>query len=226
MSGSASGRAVVLLSGVTVLATRPDGLRWNLGTLAWQASGRPRQPPRRPHRRAQDQLGAAPPGGSAGGADGNTRMEKVGAAFSVTLGTAAGDDESRSRACAQTASRAFLTQTRGSHLGRVARPWLPAVRAHALESCRKDMPGGTPTPAQQAQDVAQALALSSCMRRNGVPRLPRSTKPDQRRHGHPRSDRSRASTRSRLTLSEHSRSGNGSSPAARRRTRHPAPKAR
>ena len=42
----------------------------------------------------------------------------------------------------------------------------------ALQACRKDMPGGTPTPAQQAQDLRQGLALSDCMRRNGVPNFP------------------------------------------------------
>lgn len=42
----------------------------------------------------------------------------------------------------------------------------------ALQACRKDMPGGSPTPAQQEQDLRRAVALSACMRRNGVPGFP------------------------------------------------------
>jgi hypothetical protein len=42
----------------------------------------------------------------------------------------------------------------------------------ALDFCRKDMPNGTPSPAQQAQNVQQAVATSACMRRNGVPNFP------------------------------------------------------
>jgi len=42
----------------------------------------------------------------------------------------------------------------------------------ALQACRKDLPGGTPTPAQQAQDLHQAIAYSACMRENGVPGYP------------------------------------------------------
>ena len=42
----------------------------------------------------------------------------------------------------------------------------------ALQACRKEMPGGTPSPAQQAQEVRQGVALSACMRRNGVANFP------------------------------------------------------
>jgi hypothetical protein len=43
----------------------------------------------------------------------------------------------------------------------------------ALQACRKDLPdGGTPSPAQQAQEQRQGLALAACMRRNGVPSFP------------------------------------------------------
>ena len=42
----------------------------------------------------------------------------------------------------------------------------------ALADCRKDMPNSTPTPAQRAQDLRQAVAASACMRRNGVPSFP------------------------------------------------------
>ncbi len=34
------------------------------------------------------------------------------------------------------------------------------------------MPGGTPSPARQAHDLQQEVALSACMRRNGVPDYP------------------------------------------------------
>jgi hypothetical protein len=42
----------------------------------------------------------------------------------------------------------------------------------ALAACRKNMPNGTPNPAQQAQNLRQAVAASACMRRNGVPNFP------------------------------------------------------
>jgi hypothetical protein len=42
----------------------------------------------------------------------------------------------------------------------------------ALDACRKNMPSGTPSPAQQAQELRQAVAMSACMRRNGVPNFP------------------------------------------------------
>jgi len=42
----------------------------------------------------------------------------------------------------------------------------------ALQACRKDMPGGSPTPAQQEHALQLALALSACMRKNGVPDFP------------------------------------------------------
>ncbi|HWB21669.1 MAG TPA: hypothetical protein VG652_02140 [Gaiellaceae bacterium] len=43
----------------------------------------------------------------------------------------------------------------------------------AQQACRKLLPnGGTPSPAQQAQARAQALAFSACMRKNGVPSFP------------------------------------------------------
>jgi hypothetical protein len=43
----------------------------------------------------------------------------------------------------------------------------------AQQACRKNLPnGGTPTPAQQAEARAQALAFSACMRRNGLPNFP------------------------------------------------------
>lgn len=42
----------------------------------------------------------------------------------------------------------------------------------ALDACRKDLPGGIPTPAQQERDLRQAVAFSICMRRNGEPNYP------------------------------------------------------
>ena len=43
----------------------------------------------------------------------------------------------------------------------------------AQTACRKLLPNhGTPSPAQQAQARAQALAFSACMRKNGVPNFP------------------------------------------------------
>jgi len=42
----------------------------------------------------------------------------------------------------------------------------------ALQACRKGLPGGAPSPAQQAHDLRQAVAFSACMRRNGVPEFP------------------------------------------------------
>jgi hypothetical protein len=43
----------------------------------------------------------------------------------------------------------------------------------AQQACRKDLPnGGVPTPAQQQEARAQALAFSACMRRNGLPNFP------------------------------------------------------
>jgi hypothetical protein len=43
----------------------------------------------------------------------------------------------------------------------------------ALQACRKEMPGGgTPSPGQREQEQRQGLALSACMRRNGVPNFP------------------------------------------------------
>jgi hypothetical protein len=42
----------------------------------------------------------------------------------------------------------------------------------AMEVCRKGLPSGTSSPAQQAQDLRQAVAFSVCMRRNGVPAFP------------------------------------------------------
>jgi len=43
----------------------------------------------------------------------------------------------------------------------------------AQTACRKLLPNhGTPTPAEQAQARAQALAFSACMRKNGVPNFP------------------------------------------------------
>jgi hypothetical protein len=44
--------------------------------------------------------------------------------------------------------------------------------SQALQACRKDLPGGIPSPAQQAQDPRQAVAFSDCMRRNGIPEYP------------------------------------------------------
>lgn len=44
--------------------------------------------------------------------------------------------------------------------------------SQALQACRKDLPGGIPSPAQQAQDLRQAVAFSACMRQNGVPGYP------------------------------------------------------
>ena len=41
-----------------------------------------------------------------------------------------------------------------------------------LQACQKEMPGGTPSPAQQAHDLRQEVAFSACMRRNGVPAYP------------------------------------------------------
>jgi len=41
-----------------------------------------------------------------------------------------------------------------------------------LTACRKEIPNGTPSPAQQEQNVRQAVAASACMRRNGVPNFP------------------------------------------------------
>jgi hypothetical protein len=43
---------------------------------------------------------------------------------------------------------------------------------HALQACRKNMPGGSPNPAQQQHSLRQALAFSACMRQNGVPKFP------------------------------------------------------
>lgn len=43
---------------------------------------------------------------------------------------------------------------------------------HALQACRKDLPGGIPTPAQQKTDLLRAVAFSACMRHNGVPNYP------------------------------------------------------
>ena len=42
----------------------------------------------------------------------------------------------------------------------------------ALDVCRKMLPNGAPSPAQQAQDLRQAIAASACMRRHGVPDFP------------------------------------------------------
>ena len=43
----------------------------------------------------------------------------------------------------------------------------------AMQACRKNLPnGGAPTPAQQQQMHAQALAFSACMRSHGVPSFP------------------------------------------------------
>src|SRR5579872_3620130 len=42
----------------------------------------------------------------------------------------------------------------------------------ALDACRKNMKNGTSSPAQQAQELRQAVAMSACMRRNGVPNFP------------------------------------------------------
>jgi len=43
----------------------------------------------------------------------------------------------------------------------------------AQKACQKLLPNhGTPSPAQQAQGRAQALAFSACMRKNGVPNFP------------------------------------------------------
>ena len=43
----------------------------------------------------------------------------------------------------------------------------------AQKACQKLLPNrGTPSPAQQAQGRAQALAFSTCMRKNGVPNFP------------------------------------------------------
>jgi hypothetical protein len=39
----------------------------------------------------------------------------------------------------------------------------------ALDACRKMLPNGAPSPAQQAQDLRQAIAASACMRRHGIP---------------------------------------------------------
>lgn len=46
----------------------------------------------------------------------------------------------------------------------------------AMQACRKSLPnGGAPTPAQQQQMKAQALAFSACMRSHGVPSFPDPT---------------------------------------------------
>jgi hypothetical protein len=48
-----------------------------------------------------------------------------------------------------------------------------AAFQHARQACEKELPNrGVPTPAQQAQARQQALAFSSCMRKNGVPSFP------------------------------------------------------
>jgi hypothetical protein len=44
--------------------------------------------------------------------------------------------------------------------------------SQALQACRKDLPGGIPSPAQRAEDTRQAVAFSACMRQNGVPDFP------------------------------------------------------
>lgn len=46
----------------------------------------------------------------------------------------------------------------------------------AMQACRKVLPnGGTPTPAQQAQQKALMLKMSQCMRSHGVPNFPDPT---------------------------------------------------
>ena len=46
---------------------------------------------------------------------------------------------------------------------------------HAQQSCAKDLPGGTPSPAQAAQMRAKAVAFSACMRKHGEPNFPDPT---------------------------------------------------
>jgi hypothetical protein len=46
---------------------------------------------------------------------------------------------------------------------------------HAQQSCAKDLPGGTPSPAQAAQMRAKAVAFSACMRAHGEPNFPDPT---------------------------------------------------
>jgi hypothetical protein len=43
---------------------------------------------------------------------------------------------------------------------------------HAQQSCAKDLPDGTPSPAQAAQMRAKAVAFSACMRAHGEPNFP------------------------------------------------------
>jgi hypothetical protein len=42
----------------------------------------------------------------------------------------------------------------------------------ALQACRKDLPGGVPTPTQEERDLRRAVAFSACMRQNGEPDYP------------------------------------------------------
>lgn len=107
-------------------------------------------------------------GSSGGGA--STGGGKVGAAFSVA-GTAA--EMTNFAACMRASGEPTFPDPNAQGVisaGSLDRG-SPQFE-HALESCRKDLPGGNPTPAQQARDVTESLELSACMRRNGVPDFP------------------------------------------------------
>ena len=67
---------------------------------------------------------------------------------------------------------------RGGGVGFIVTPDTRGRLPAAQHACRKLLPKGglpAPTPAQNAQFVAQALKLSQCMRSNGVPNFPDPT---------------------------------------------------
>lgn len=101
-------------------------------------------------------------GGSGGGG-------KVGAAFSV-LGSL--QQMTKFAACMRANGEPGFPDPNAK--GVIAAPLNRASPQvdQALQACRKDMPGGRPSPAQQVRDLRKAVAFAACMRREGVPDYP------------------------------------------------------
>jgi hypothetical protein len=107
--------------------------------------------------------------GSAVAASGSGAGAKIGAPFSVT-----GSAQQLTKFAACMRVNGEPTFPDPNALGVISASFNRASPqfSQALQSCRKELPGGIRSPAQQSQDLRQAVAFSACMRQNGVPDYP------------------------------------------------------
>jgi hypothetical protein len=104
--------------------------------------------------------------GSVGGQPSSSAGAKTGAPFSVA---GAVQQMTKFAVCMRANGEPSLPDPNGQGVISAAFNRASPQFDQALRACRKDLPGGVQSPAQQAADARQAVAFSNCMRRNGVP---------------------------------------------------------